>query len=96
LSERAHLNARLSRSRYFRTNLTSGPVSEGLSSINVHAIAGSLIGGIAETQEMLDFCAKKSNLPDCAELCMDWTNEACERMERADVRYRFVSDMASL
>jgi alcohol dehydrogenase (NADP+) len=60
------------------------------------SIAGSLIGGIAETQEMLDFCAKKNILPDCEMIRMDQINEAYERMERADVRYRFVIDMASL
>lgn len=59
-------------------------------------IAGSPIGGIAETQEMLDFCAEKNILPDCEMIRMDEINQAFERMERADVRYRFVIDMASL
>lgn len=59
-------------------------------------IAGSLIGGIAETQEMLDFCARKNVLPDVEMIRMDEINEAFERMERSDVRYRFVIDMASL
>ena len=59
-------------------------------------VAGSPIGGIAETQEMLDFCAKKDILPDCEMIRMDQINEAFERMERADVRYRFVIDMATL
>lgn len=59
-------------------------------------IAGSPIGGIAETQEMLDFCAEKNILPDCEMIRMDEINHAFERMERADVRYRFVIDMASL
>jgi uncharacterized zinc-type alcohol dehydrogenase-like protein len=59
-------------------------------------IAGSPIGGIRETQEMLDFCAKKNILPDCEMISIDQINEAYERMERADVRYRFVIDMASL
>ncbi|KFX78574.1 hypothetical protein KR99_26070 [Ralstonia solanacearum] len=59
-------------------------------------LAGSLIGGIRETQEMLDFCAEKNILPDCEMIRMDQINEAFERMERADVRYRFVIDMASL
>ena len=59
-------------------------------------VAGSPIGGIKETQEMLDFCAKKNILPDCEMIRMDQVNEAFERMERADVRYRFVIDMASL
>jgi uncharacterized zinc-type alcohol dehydrogenase-like protein len=59
-------------------------------------VAGSPIGGIRETQEMLDFCARKNILPDCEMIRMDQINEAYERMERADVRYRFVIDMASL
>lgn len=59
-------------------------------------IAGSPIGGIAETQELLDFCAKKGILPDCEMIRMDQINDAFERMARADVRYRFVIDMASL
>jgi len=59
-------------------------------------IAGSPIGGIRETQEMLDFCASKNILPDCEMIRMDQINEAFERMERSDVRYRFVIDMASL
>jgi alcohol dehydrogenase (NADP+) len=59
-------------------------------------IAGSPIGGIRETQEMLDFCAKKNILPDCEMIRMEQINDAYARMERADVRYRFVIDMASL
>ncbi|WP_281915897.1 NAD(P)-dependent alcohol dehydrogenase [Caldimonas thermodepolymerans] len=59
-------------------------------------VAGSPIGGIRETQELLDFCAKKNILPDCEMIRMDQINEAFERMEKADVRYRFVIDMASL
>ena len=59
-------------------------------------IAGSPIGGIRQTQEMLDFCAKKNVLPDVEMIRMDQINEAYERMERSDVRYRFVIDMASL
>ena len=59
-------------------------------------IAGSPIGGIAQTQEMLDFCAEKNILPDCEMIRMDEINHAFDRMERADVRYRFVIDMASL
>ncbi|WP_128255294.1 NAD(P)-dependent alcohol dehydrogenase [Falsirhodobacter deserti] len=59
-------------------------------------VAGSLIGGIAETQEMLDFCGRMNILPECEMIRMDQINEAFERMDRADVRYRFVIDMASL
>lgn len=59
-------------------------------------IAGSPIGGIRETQEMLDLCAEKNILPECEMIRMDQINEAFDRMERADVRYRFVIDMSSL
>ncbi len=59
-------------------------------------VAGSPIGGIAETQEMLDFCAKKNILPDVEIIRMDQINEAFERMEKTDVRYRFVINMATL
>jgi uncharacterized zinc-type alcohol dehydrogenase-like protein len=58
-------------------------------------VSGSPIGGIAETQEMLDFCAEKNILPDCEMIRMQDINEAFIRLERADVRYRFVIDMAS-
>ncbi|QDH14484.1 NAD(P)-dependent alcohol dehydrogenase [Formicincola oecophyllae] len=59
-------------------------------------VAGSVIGGIKETQELLDFCAEKNILPDCETIRMDEINEAFARMERGDVHYRFVIDMASL
>ncbi len=59
-------------------------------------IAGSPIGGIAETQEMLNFCAKAGVLPEVEMIRMDEINAAFARLERADVRYRFVIDMASL
>jgi uncharacterized zinc-type alcohol dehydrogenase-like protein len=59
-------------------------------------VAGSPIGGIRETQELLDFCARKNILPETETIRMDEINEAFERMERSDVRYRFVIDMASL
>lgn len=59
-------------------------------------IAGSLIGGIAETQEMLDFCGRMNILPECEMIKMEDINDAFDRMEKSDVRYRFVIDMASL
>ena len=59
-------------------------------------IAGSLIGGIKETQQMLDFCGENNVLPECEMINIDEINTAYERMERSDVRYRFVIDMASL
>ena len=59
-------------------------------------IAGSLIGGIKETQEMLDFCATHGIVSDIEIIPMERINEAYERMLRADVRYRFVVDLATL
>ncbi len=59
-------------------------------------LAGSLIGGIAETQEMLDFCGKHGIACDVEIIRMEQINEAYERMLRSDVKYRFVIDMASL
>jgi alcohol dehydrogenase (NADP+) len=59
-------------------------------------LAGSLIGGIAETQEMLDFCADRGIACDIEKVRMDQINEAYERMLKSDVKYRFVIDMASL
>jgi uncharacterized zinc-type alcohol dehydrogenase-like protein len=58
--------------------------------------AGSLIGGIPETQEMLDFCAKHNIVSDIEVIPIQKINEAYERMLRSDVKYRFVIDMASL
>ncbi|MCK6501542.1 MAG: NAD(P)-dependent alcohol dehydrogenase, partial [Nitrospira sp.] len=58
--------------------------------------AGSAIGGIAETQEMLDFCAAHKIACDIEVIPMQKINEAWERLLRQDVRYRFVIDMASL
>ncbi len=61
-----------------------------------HTLAGSLIGGIAETQEMLDYCAKHHIVSDIEMIRMDEINEAYERLLKGDVRYRFVIDMATL
>ncbi|MFP5358561.1 MAG: NAD(P)-dependent alcohol dehydrogenase [Gammaproteobacteria bacterium] len=59
-------------------------------------LAGSLIGGIAETQEMLDYCAAHDITADVEIIPIQQINEAFERMVRSDVKYRFVIDMASL
>jgi uncharacterized zinc-type alcohol dehydrogenase-like protein len=59
-------------------------------------LAGSLIGGIPETQEMLDFCAEHGIVSDIEMISIDKINEAYERMLKSDVKYRFVIDMASL
>ena len=60
------------------------------------AVAASLIGGIAETQEMLDFCGKNNIVSEIEIIKMHEINEAYERLLKSDVKYRFVIDMASL
>ena len=60
------------------------------------SIAGSLIGGLPETQEMLDFCAEHNIVSDIELISIEDINEAYERMLKGDVRYRFVIDMATL
>ena len=60
------------------------------------SIAGSLIGGIAETQEMLDFCAEHGIVADIEMIRIDEIDEAYDRMQKSDVKYRFVIDNASL
>lgn len=59
-------------------------------------IAGSLIGGIAETQEMLDFCGQHGITSDIELIPMQHINQAFERMLKSDVKYRFVVDINSL
>jgi uncharacterized zinc-type alcohol dehydrogenase-like protein len=59
-------------------------------------IAGSIIGGIPETQEMLDFCAKHKIVADIEMIPIQQIDKAYERMLKSDVKYRFVIDMASL
>ncbi len=60
------------------------------------SLSGSLIGGIAETQEMLDFCGKHNITADVEVIPIQKVNEAYERLSNADVKYRFSIDMASL
>ena len=60
------------------------------------SIAGSLIGGIAETQRMLNFCATHGILADIETIRMQDIETAFERMLKSDVKYRFVIDMSSL
>lgn len=60
------------------------------------SIAGSLIGGIKETQEMLDFCAEHNIVSDIEIIPIQQINEAYERVLKSDVKYRFVIDLASL
>lgn len=60
------------------------------------SIGGSGIGGIPETQEMLDYCAEHNIISEVEVIRMDYINEAYERMLKSDVKYRFVVDMATL
>jgi alcohol dehydrogenase (NADP+) len=58
--------------------------------------AGSIIGGIRETQEMLDFCTEHGITADIELIQIQQINDAYERLLKSDVKYRFVIDMASL
>jgi alcohol dehydrogenase (NADP+) len=77
-----------------------GPIDPFLNSVPMimgrRSVAASLIGGIAETQEMLDFCGEHDIVSEIEIIKMQDINEAYERMVKSDVRYRFVIDMASL
>lgn len=76
------------------------PLTEGLSGgaliLGRKNVAGSVIGGIKETQEMLDFCGKHNIVPDVEMITMQDINDAYQRLENSDVKYRFVIDMKSL
>jgi uncharacterized zinc-type alcohol dehydrogenase-like protein len=63
---------------------------------NRRSIIGSMIGGIKETQEMLDYCAEKNIVSDIELINIQEINEAYERMIKGDVKYRFVIDLASI
>ncbi|WP_127554501.1 NAD(P)-dependent alcohol dehydrogenase [Actinoplanes sp. OR16] len=63
---------------------------------NRRSFAGSSIGGIAETQEMLDFCAERGIAPEVEIIAAEAVNEAYERVLKSDVRYRFVIDIDTL
>jgi len=72
------------------------PVQPGALISGRKSVAGSLIGGIAETQEMLDFCGKHGIVSDVEMIPIQDVNKAYDRMLKSDVRYRFVIDMESL
>src|SRR5262249_6711921 len=72
------------------------PLSAASLILKRRRLAGSLIGGIRETQEMLDFCGEKGIAADVEVIPIDQINEAYERMLKNNVRYRFVIDIASL
>ena len=77
-----------------------GPLEPFLNSVPMilgrKSVAGSVIGGIAETQEMLDFCGKHNIVSEIEMINMQDINASYERMLKSDVKYRFVIDMASL
>jgi len=77
-----------------------GPLDPMLNSVPLimgrKSVAGSVIGGIAETQEMLDFCGENNIVSEIEIIKIQDINEAYERMLKSDVRYRFVIDMTSL
>lgn len=72
------------------------PMHSGLLVLKRRHIAGSLIGGIKETQEMLDFCGEHNILPEVEMINIQNINEAWDRVVKADIKYRFVIDMQSL
>jgi uncharacterized zinc-type alcohol dehydrogenase-like protein len=72
------------------------PLDAGSLAAARRRLAGSVIGGIRETQEMLDFCSAHGITSDIEVIPIQWVNEAFERTLRSDVRYRFVIDLASL
>ncbi|MNI41199.1 putative formaldehyde dehydrogenase AdhA [compost metagenome] len=72
------------------------PIHGALLAVNNRSIAGSLIGGLEQTQELLDFCAGHQVLPSCEMIDIQDINQAFTRMQNNDVKYRFVIDMASL
>ena len=72
------------------------PMHGGLLLANRRRVAGSGIGGIAETQEMLDFCAEHGIVCDIEMIDMKDVNPAYDRVVKGDVKYRFVIDMATL
>jgi uncharacterized zinc-type alcohol dehydrogenase-like protein len=72
------------------------PIPAGALIFGRKSISGSLIGGIRETQEMLDFCAEHDVTPDIEVIEASYVNEAYERMLASDVRYRFVIDNSTL
>jgi uncharacterized zinc-type alcohol dehydrogenase-like protein len=77
-----------------------GPLEPALNTgplvVNRLAVAGSLIGGLAETQEMLDFCGTHGITSDIEVIRIQDINAAFERLLKSDVKYRFVIDMTSL
>jgi uncharacterized zinc-type alcohol dehydrogenase-like protein len=99
---RHHVNPYLPLLKHDRTLVLVGalelldPVDGGLLIWQRKNIAGTIIGGMAETQEMIDFCAQHGIVSDIEIIAMQDINEAYRRLARNDVRYRFVIDMSTL
>jgi uncharacterized zinc-type alcohol dehydrogenase-like protein len=72
------------------------PIPSGALVMKRRRLVGSLIGGIKETQEMLDHCAEHGITSDIEIIPINYINEAYERVLKSDVRYRFVIDMATV
>ncbi|MNR46869.1 Aldehyde reductase YahK [compost metagenome] len=72
------------------------PIHGGLLMRNNRTLAGSIIGGIEPTQELLDFCAEHQVLPSCEMIGIQDINAAFTRLQTNDVKYRFVIDMTTL
>ncbi|ERL52707.1 hydroxyacid dehydrogenase [Halomonas huangheensis] len=97
------INPYLQALKYDGTHILVGllePIDPAIEGFNLvfkrRVLAGSLIGGMPETQEVLDFCAEHGITCDVEVINIDQINEAWQRMEKGDVKYRFVIDMASL
>nr|WP_300312532.1 NAD(P)-dependent alcohol dehydrogenase [Halomonas sp.] len=97
------INPYLNALKYDGTHILVGllePLEPAVEGINLifkrRVLAGSLIGGMPETQEVLDFCAEHGISCDVEMINIDQINEAWQRMEEGNVKYRFVIDMASL
>ena len=89
------------RQREERTTLVGAPPRPlGVKAFSLiggrHSLSGSAIGGIRETQEMLDFCGEHNITSDVEVIPIQKINEAYERLAKSDVKYRFSIDMASL
>ncbi|MGB7757530.1 MAG: NAD(P)-dependent alcohol dehydrogenase [Salinisphaera sp.] len=89
--------------KYDGTHILVGlmdPIEPAITGMNLifkrRVVGGSLIGGMPETQEVLDFCAENGITCDVEMIDMDYINQAFDRMKDGDVRYRFVVDMASM
>ena len=72
------------------------PVSAFSTVVNRRSLAGSMIGGMPQTQEMLDYCAEHDIVSDIELIGVDKLDEAYHRVVKADVKYRFVIDMSTM